>query len=179
MARTQLLYVVLAAILVLLAALTTGAGTAVIWFRICPFVLTTAAALLFARQRDLAIHRRCHAGRAGAIQYAPRSRALVVARRRCAWPREGRRLIIGPAPPRTLLEVWAARSVMRRLAERERGRQARMLLRTFQNRGRCQRDPRGRHDSHVAQRNDPGIAAVVEIFCMFSELPDGFAPDAK
>jgi hypothetical protein len=45
---TQLLYVVSAGILVLLAALTTatGARTPVIWFRICPFVLSSAAALL-------------------------------------------------------------------------------------------------------------------------------------
>lgn len=45
---TQLLYVASAGILLLLAALTTatGARTAVIWFRICPLVLTTAAVLL-------------------------------------------------------------------------------------------------------------------------------------
>ena len=45
---TQLLYVVSAGILILLAALTsaTGARTPVVWFRICPFVLGTAAALL-------------------------------------------------------------------------------------------------------------------------------------
>ena len=45
---TQLLYVASAGILMLLAALTTatGARTPVIWFRICPFVLTGAAALL-------------------------------------------------------------------------------------------------------------------------------------
>lgn len=45
---TQLLYVVSAGILVLLAALTTatGARTPVIWFRICPFILTSAAVLL-------------------------------------------------------------------------------------------------------------------------------------
>jgi hypothetical protein len=45
---TQLVYVVSAMILVVLAALTaaTGARTPVVWFRICPFVLTSAAALL-------------------------------------------------------------------------------------------------------------------------------------
>jgi len=49
-ATTQLLYVVAAGILAVLAALTTatGARTPIIWFRICPFVLTTAAALLLA-----------------------------------------------------------------------------------------------------------------------------------
>ena len=45
---TQLLYLVSAGILMVLAALATepGARTSVIWFRICPFVLTTATALL-------------------------------------------------------------------------------------------------------------------------------------
>lgn len=45
---TELLYVVCAGILVLIAGLTalTGARTPVIWFRICPFVLSSAAALL-------------------------------------------------------------------------------------------------------------------------------------
>jgi hypothetical protein len=45
---TQLLYIACAGILILLAALTTatGARTPVVWFRICPFVLSTAAALL-------------------------------------------------------------------------------------------------------------------------------------
>lgn len=44
---TQLLYLVGAGILVVLAALTaaTGARTPVIWFRVCPFVLTLAAGL--------------------------------------------------------------------------------------------------------------------------------------
>ena len=47
-ATTQLLYIVSAAVLAVLAALTavTGARTSVIWFRICPFVLTSVAALL-------------------------------------------------------------------------------------------------------------------------------------
>ena len=47
-AATQLVYVVSAGILVVLAALTamTGARTSVIWFRVCPFVLTSAAVLL-------------------------------------------------------------------------------------------------------------------------------------
>ncbi|MGZ6615992.1 MAG: hypothetical protein ACXVFQ_16355 [Solirubrobacteraceae bacterium] len=45
---TELLYVVCAGILILLAALTavTGARTPIIWFRICPFVLSGTAALL-------------------------------------------------------------------------------------------------------------------------------------
>ncbi len=45
---SQLVYRVAAAVLVVLAALTalTGARTPVVWFRICPFVLSTAAALL-------------------------------------------------------------------------------------------------------------------------------------
>lgn len=45
---TQLVYVVSAGVLVVLAGLTagTGARTPVIWFRICPFVLTSSAALL-------------------------------------------------------------------------------------------------------------------------------------
>jgi len=45
---TQLVYVVSAGILVVLAGLTagTGARTPVIWFRVCPFVLTSSAALL-------------------------------------------------------------------------------------------------------------------------------------
>jgi hypothetical protein len=47
-ATSQLVYVVSACVLVILAALTaaTGSRTSVIWFRICPFVLSTAAALL-------------------------------------------------------------------------------------------------------------------------------------
>ncbi|MGZ4392668.1 MAG: hypothetical protein ACXVRK_11210, partial [Gaiellaceae bacterium] len=47
----HLVYRVLAAALVALAALTTatGARTPLIWFKICPFVLTTAAALLVVR----------------------------------------------------------------------------------------------------------------------------------
>jgi len=47
-AATQLVYVVSAGILLVLAALTamTGARTSVIWFRVCPFVLTSAAVLL-------------------------------------------------------------------------------------------------------------------------------------
>lgn len=47
----DLVYRVLATVLVALAALTsaTGARTPVIWFKICPFVLTTAAALILAR----------------------------------------------------------------------------------------------------------------------------------
>ncbi len=47
-ATTQLLYVVSAGILVVLAGLTagTGARTSVIWFRVCPFVLTGSAVLL-------------------------------------------------------------------------------------------------------------------------------------
>jgi len=46
----QLVYRVLAGVLVALAALTalTGARTLVIWFKVCPFVLTSAAALLLA-----------------------------------------------------------------------------------------------------------------------------------
>jgi len=45
---TQLVYRVAAAVLVILAALTTvtGARTAVIWFRVCPFVLTASAAMM-------------------------------------------------------------------------------------------------------------------------------------
>ena len=41
---------VVAAVLVALAALTaaTGSRTPVVWFRVCPFVLTGAAALLVA-----------------------------------------------------------------------------------------------------------------------------------
>lgn len=47
-ATTQLVYVVSAAILVVLAGITagTGARTPVIWFRVCPFVLTGSALLL-------------------------------------------------------------------------------------------------------------------------------------
>jgi hypothetical protein len=47
---TQLVYVVSACVLVVLALLTaaTGSRTSVIWFRICPFVLGSAAALLVA-----------------------------------------------------------------------------------------------------------------------------------
>jgi hypothetical protein len=47
-ATTQLVYVVSAAVLVVLAGLTagTGARTPVIWFRVCPFVLTSSATLL-------------------------------------------------------------------------------------------------------------------------------------
>ncbi len=46
----QLVYRVLAGVLIALAALTafTGARTPVIWFKVCPFVLTGAAALLLA-----------------------------------------------------------------------------------------------------------------------------------
>ncbi len=45
---TQLVYRVAAGVLVALALLTaaTGARTEVIWFRVCPFVLSSAAALL-------------------------------------------------------------------------------------------------------------------------------------
>jgi fumarate reductase subunit C len=45
---TQLVYIVSAGILVVLAVLTaaTGAQTPVIWFRVCPVVLTSSAALL-------------------------------------------------------------------------------------------------------------------------------------
>ncbi len=45
---TELVYCVCAGTLLALAALTamTGSRTAVIWFRICPFVLSTAAVLL-------------------------------------------------------------------------------------------------------------------------------------
>ena len=45
---TQLVYRVVAAVLLALAALTaaTGSRTPVIWFRICPFVLSGVAALL-------------------------------------------------------------------------------------------------------------------------------------
>jgi hypothetical protein len=47
---SRLVYRVVAGILVALAALTvaTGARTRVVWFRICPLVLTSAAALLVA-----------------------------------------------------------------------------------------------------------------------------------
>lgn len=47
---TRLVYRVLAGVLVALAVLTsfTGARTPVIWFKVCPFVLTGAAALLLA-----------------------------------------------------------------------------------------------------------------------------------
>ena len=47
-ATTRLVYVVSGGILVVLAGLTaaTGARTPVIWFRVCPFVLTSSAALL-------------------------------------------------------------------------------------------------------------------------------------
>ena len=47
-ATTQLVYVVSAGILVVLAGLTagTGARTPVIWFRVCPFVLTGSGFLL-------------------------------------------------------------------------------------------------------------------------------------
>jgi hypothetical protein len=47
---SELVYRVLAAALVALAALTaaTGSRTPVIWFKVCPFVLTSAAALLVA-----------------------------------------------------------------------------------------------------------------------------------
>jgi hypothetical protein len=46
----HLVYRVLAGVLVALAALTalTGARTPVVWFKVCPFVLTGAAALLLA-----------------------------------------------------------------------------------------------------------------------------------
>jgi ABC-type polysaccharide/polyol phosphate export permease len=46
----QLVYVVSAGVLVVLAGLTavTGSRTPVIWFRVCPFVLTAAGALLVA-----------------------------------------------------------------------------------------------------------------------------------
>jgi len=46
----RLVYRVLAGVLVVLAVLTsfTGARTPVVWFKICPFVLTGAAALLLA-----------------------------------------------------------------------------------------------------------------------------------
>jgi len=49
-ATTQLIYNVSAGVLVVFAGLTavTGSRTPVIWFRVCPFVLTTAAALLVA-----------------------------------------------------------------------------------------------------------------------------------
>jgi hypothetical protein len=45
---SQLVYRVAAVVLVVLAALTTltGARTPVVWFRVCPFVLTGSAALL-------------------------------------------------------------------------------------------------------------------------------------
>jgi hypothetical protein len=47
---TQLVYRVAAGVLLVLAALTavTGSRTPVIWFRVCPFVLTSAACLLVA-----------------------------------------------------------------------------------------------------------------------------------
>lgn len=47
-ATSQLVYVVSACVLVILAALTaaTGSQTSVIWFRVCPVVLSCAAALL-------------------------------------------------------------------------------------------------------------------------------------
>ena len=47
---TRLIYLLSAVVLVVLAGLTavTGSRTAVIWFRVCRFVLTTAAALLVA-----------------------------------------------------------------------------------------------------------------------------------
>ena len=47
---TQLVYRVVAGVLVVLAALTaaTGARTPVVWFRVCPYVLSTCAALLVA-----------------------------------------------------------------------------------------------------------------------------------
>jgi hypothetical protein len=47
-ATTQLVYVVSAGILVVLAVLTaaTEARTPVIWFRVCPFILISSAALL-------------------------------------------------------------------------------------------------------------------------------------
>lgn len=46
----ELVYRVLAAVLIALAALTafTGARTPVTWFKVCPFILTGAAALLLA-----------------------------------------------------------------------------------------------------------------------------------
>jgi hypothetical protein len=49
-ATTQLIYIVSAGVLVALAVLTavTGSRTPVIWFRVCPFVLTAAGALLVA-----------------------------------------------------------------------------------------------------------------------------------
>jgi hypothetical protein len=50
---TELVYRIAAGILVALAVLTamTGARTSVVWFRVCPFVLTTAAALLLFASR--------------------------------------------------------------------------------------------------------------------------------
>jgi hypothetical protein len=47
---TQLVYRVVAVVAVVLAALTlgTGARTAVVWYRVCPVVLGTVAALLIA-----------------------------------------------------------------------------------------------------------------------------------
>jgi len=47
-AATELVYGIVAAVLLVLAALTaaTGSRTPVVWFRICPFVLSGAAALL-------------------------------------------------------------------------------------------------------------------------------------
>ncbi len=47
---TRLIYVVVAGVLVVFAGLTlaTGARTPVVWFRVCPVVLGTAAALLVA-----------------------------------------------------------------------------------------------------------------------------------
>jgi hypothetical protein len=49
-ATTKLIYIVSAAVLLTLAGLTaaTGSRTQVIWFRVCPFVLTAAGALLVA-----------------------------------------------------------------------------------------------------------------------------------
>jgi len=45
---SHLVYRVAAGVLVVLAALTTmtGARTPIVWFRVCPFVLTGSAALL-------------------------------------------------------------------------------------------------------------------------------------
>lgn len=51
---TELVYRVLAGALLVLAALTTATGsrTAVVWFRVCPFVLSGAAALLVVASLD-------------------------------------------------------------------------------------------------------------------------------
>ena len=51
---TPLVYRVVAAVLAVMAALTaaTGARTPVIWFRVCPFVLSGAAALLVVASVD-------------------------------------------------------------------------------------------------------------------------------